>query len=168
MSRRIGFEGRSRERAPAARAAITSHATPSGTPYTRRPGRLAARRALRLTVLLACAATAAGLAAPAVADAARKRVYYTDYDSGPRMRPAILDGSSTVRAGPFRRWRGWGTGKAKATVRYRSLRTTVVMREIRRCAGRRQYRHLHIYTYEGRRQLGRRKRYVNRACRSSK
>jgi hypothetical protein len=48
-------------------------------------------------------------------------------------------------------------------VRYRNLRTTVVMRQIRRCAGRRQYRLLYIYAYEGERQLGARKRYVNRA-----
>lgn len=96
---------------------------------------------------------------------ARGRVYYTDYDSGPTTRPVVVDGDRYTRAGPFRRWRGWGTSRASATVRYRNLRTTVVMRDIRRCDGRRQYRILVIYSYDNDRQLGRPKRYTNRACR---
>jgi hypothetical protein len=119
-----------------------------------------------IIVVLACAGTTAvAMALTPLPAQARERVYYTDYDSGPQMRPVILDGNRSVRAGPFRHWRGWGTSKAKATVRYRRLRTTVVMREIRTCAGRRQYRLLYIYAYDNGRLQGQRKRYINRACR---
>jgi len=115
--------------------------------------------------MLACAGTAGAVAILATVPAqAREGVYYTDFDSGPKMRPVILDGNRSVRAGPFRHWRGWGTSSAKATVRYKRLRTTAVMRQIRRCAGRRQYRVLYIYAYDNGRSLGRRKRFVNRAC----
>lgn len=118
-----------------------------------------------LAILLCCSVFAAVEASRPPTTDARGRVYYTDYDSGPKVRPVIVDGSPNVRAGPFRRWRGWGTSTAKATVRYRNLHTTVVMRQIRRCRSRRQYRILIIYSYADGRKLGSPKRYINRACR---
>jgi hypothetical protein len=120
---------------------------------------------LYLGVLLTSATFGAAHAVGTATVDARGSVYYTDYDTGPRIRPVILDGSPTVRAGPFRRWRGWGSSKATATVRYGSLHTTVVMGDIRRCRDRRQYRVLVIHSYDSGRQLGRPKRYINRACR---
>lgn len=123
------------------------------------------RARLIVAALLTWAVVGASHALTAATADARGSVYYTDYDSGPKIRPVIVDGSPDVRAGPFRRWRGWGTSKATATVRYGSLRTTVVMSEIRRCRARRQYRVLVIRSYDSGGQLGRPRRYINRACR---
>jgi len=108
-------------------------------------------------------AVAIGAALPGPADA-RGSVYFTDYDSGPVVRPVFVDASQSVRAGPFRRWQGWGTSMPQATVRFGPLRTRVVMRQIRRCGGRRQYRLLYIYRYEDGK-LALRSRHTNRACR---
>lgn len=96
---------------------------------------------------------------------ARAPVYFTDFDSPPAVRPVTLDGNATFRSGPFRHWRGWGTEQARATVRYRNLRTTVVMRDIRRCAGRRQYRKYAVSSYRNGRRVGSVRYFVNRACR---
>ena len=65
-------------------------------------------RTFALLAVLACAAGTATGPVPTSADA-RPRVYFTDYDSRPQMRPVIIDGSPAVRAGPFHSWRGWGT-----------------------------------------------------------
>ncbi len=117
-----------------------------------------------VVALSSCAVLATVAGAVAAPAEARKPVYYTDHDSEAKIRPLIVDGSGSVRAGPFRHWRGWGTAKANATVRYRKLRTTVIMRQVRTCAGRRQYRLLYIYSYRNGKALGRRQRFVNRAC----
>lgn len=118
----------------------------------------------RIAISVVCATAA--LSASAIAGA-REPVYYTDFNSGPAVRPVYIDGNRNVRSGPFRHWRGWGTARATAThgFSYHQLRITVVLREIRTCAGRRQYRVLRVYTSENGHRTGRTQRFVNRACR---
>lgn len=53
---------------------------------------------------------------------------------------------------------------ARASIRQGQFRTTVVMRQIRTCAGLRQYRVHAVYTYENGHRVGRIQRFVNRAC----
>jgi hypothetical protein len=97
--------------------------------------------------------------------AAGAAVTFTDFDSRPAVRPVVIDASSTVRAGPFTRWRGWGRPTTRAAVSRGRLRTTVTLSQIRRCGGRRQYRRLVIRSYENGRRSGPVRRFTNRSCR---
>ena len=116
-----------------------------------------------LVTTSAAAALLAGVAA-APASAATP-VFYTDANGGPVVRPVFIDGNSNVRSGPFRRWRGWGTDTARASSRSSgSFSTRVVLTDLTRCAGRRQYRRLVVLTYEGGQRVGRAQRFTNRAC----
>lgn len=113
----------------------------------------------RLVIVPAVAALVSASAAQAGA-----AVFYTDADGGPRIEPVFVDGNANVRSGPFRDWRGWGSRRARATSPPGSVRTTVVMRAIRECDGRRQYREHRVITREGGRRVGKVQRFVNPAC----
>jgi hypothetical protein len=113
----------------------------------------------RMTPVILLVALAASPSSGAVS-----RVYFTDADSAPTVRPKIIDATAGVRLGPFRQWKRWGASTATATSRYRKFRTKVVLSSIEVCDGQRQYRVLTVSTFRGKKRTQPDQQFTNGAC----